>query len=241
MNKFLMRMTTIMMIVIGVFIVASAKEYPREFKKVCNELEKRQTQIQKDEFETTDQWTSRIASFDTKPFMDSIMISDTLIATYKSDGFNMMLSSYNADDSIAVFDIGIKPVKREFDTDYDLDGLWLAEEIVDTTSYIATNGFGSKVLVTKRWYTEYAMVFPKESLGEFRGTLKPEVAKAYRNNPKRIGLRLIYVINGKPFRGTMLNEATYDDPQDIWFEMHNIPTTIIDSYLFDISTNKKIK
>lgn len=128
------------------------------------ELKRSTKSASKSEFETTPQYEQRIRSFLESRSRQYVFVLDefTAAANYNADK-NVMNISVTAPFMVGLFDKDVQMVNdTPGDSSYFSSGFELRSLPRSTTQYVATNGLGVKINVTRSTFDEFGVVISKD-------------------------------------------------------------------------------
>jgi hypothetical protein len=234
-----------------------------DVKSFYHEVNSRR-QIQKGEFETTDQFKNRLSLLSAQPLVGNITIHSTL--AFVTD-YNLK-ASYNADEEVMAL---VLPLRRPSNDrslskfDPQLRSVTISSDL-KTEYYTATNKFGATLKVERLSGTTYGLIFdiPTKSQDLITPSLPVgTVARPNINNddlwsarlPMNIAtaksvkekLKLIFICRFKDkdikddmllYASSLSTEATFDKPYETNVIQYRLPVILIEIWIADTTTGK---
>lgn len=220
----------------------------KDAQKLHSEIEKIKN-IKKDEFETTSDFEKRIQRKLDKLNSKSIIIQANIETKYDADSGVMKVlfkddnngpcSYYSKPQSTSPDNNRIEILYNVSKTCYECTKKYYCSdknvlEVKD--EYIAQNGFGAEIKVTKLTREYYGYMLNIITPKEFSIKIQPNKARLLKNNIKIITIGKIEKIGG--FYRFERGKPSFNSPTEAIFSMHYVPIDVESVCLWD-NKNKK--
>jgi hypothetical protein len=200
------------------------------------------------EFETSDQYEARKASFLTGPLTGTLGVSSTFAFVVNDDGYRAPTFAFDADTSI--MEVSVGGISREFILDKDqarLDTLTLTSHLVSHDSYIGSNAYGAEVKVSSMFIRQFGLTFPTNRWPFQDGDrfdrkwvylipMSADKARAFK--PNAAILLIAKLVSPWTRHYASGHKATIDNPTEATIDEQYLQIQPLQIWIFDRSTGE---